>query len=294
MSVKEIVIISGKGGTGKTSISASLAYLAKDEAIIADCDVDAANMHLLLEADFRHKEEFLSGEVALIDEDVCVNCGKCKEVCRFDAINVIDNQHRVDNISCEGCRYCYHVCPTGAIEMKEQKAGELFVSNIKTGSKMVHAKLGFGAENSGKLVAKVKTTAKELAQKEDKRYIIVDGSPGIGCPVISSLSGANLVVIVTEATVSGLHDLKRVLKLIKSFSLKSVCIINKYDLNEKMSSQIEEFLKKENVKVIAKLPYDEAFTKALSKAKVIVEYDENSKISKILKNIYKILQKESK
>ncbi len=292
MSTKEIVIISGKGGTGKTSISASLAYLAKDEAIVADCDVDAANMHLLLEADFAHSEEFFSGETALIDEDVCVNCGKCKEVCRFDAINVIDNQHRVDNISCEGCRYCFRVCPTGAIEMKEQKAGDLFISNIKTGSKMVHAKLGFGAENSGKLVAKVKTTAKELAKKENKRYIIVDGSPGIGCPVISSLSGANLVVVVTEATVSGLHDLKRVLKLTDSFSLKSVCIINKYDLNEQISSEIENFLKEKGVEVIAKLPYDETFTKALSNAKVIVEYDKNSKISNILQDVYKNLQKE--
>ena len=292
MSAKEIVIISGKGGTGKTSISASLAYLAKDEAIIADCDVDAANMHLLLETDFEYKEDFFSGETALIDEDVCVNCGKCKEVCRFDAINVIDNQHRVDKISCEGCWYCYRVCPTGAIEMKEQKAGDLFISNIKTGSKMVHAKLGFGAENSGKLVAKVKTTAKELAKKEDKRYIIVDGSPGIGCPVISSLSGANLVVIVTEATVSGLHDLKRVLKLTDSFSLKSVCIINKYDLNEQISREIENFLKEKGVEVIAKLPYDETFTKALSKAKVMVEYDKNTKISNILQDIYKNLQKE--
>ncbi len=271
-----------------------MAYLVKDEAIIADCDVDAANMHLLLKADFKYKEEFFSGEAALIDEDVCINCGKCKEVCRFDAINVIDNQHRVDNISCEGCRYCYHVCPTGAIEMKEQKAGDLFISGIKTGSKMVHAKLGFGAENSGKLVAKVKTTAKELAKKEGKRYIIVDGSPGIGCPVISSLSGANLAVIVTEATVSGLHDLKRVLKLTKSFSLKSICIINKYDLNEKVSNQIEKFLSKENIEVIAKLPYDETFAKALSEAKVIVEYDENCEISKILKNVYKNLQKELK
>lgn len=292
MSAKEIVIISGKGGTGKTSISASLAYLAKDEAIIADCDVDAANMHLLLEADFEYREDFFSGETALIDEDVCVNCGKCKEVCRFDAINVIDNQHRVDKISCEGCWYCYRVCPTGAIEMKEQKAGDLFISNIKTGSKMVHAKLGFGAENSGKLVAKVKTAAKELAKKEDKRYIIVDGSPGIGCPVISSLSGANLVVVVTEATVSGLHDLKRVLKLTDSFSLKSVCIINKYDLNEQISSEIENFLKEKGVEVIAKLPYDETFTKALSEAKVIVEYDKNSKISNILQDVYKNLQKE--
>jgi MinD superfamily P-loop ATPase len=280
--LQEIVVISGKGGTGKTSISSALAYLAKEDAIVADCDVDAANMHLLLDADFDKKEDFYSGETAFIDEDSCVNCGKCKEVCRFDAINVIQNQHRVDALSCEGCWYCSRVCPTGAIEMKEQKAGDLYISHIKTGTKMVHAKLGFGAENSGKLVAKVKTTARELAKKESKKYMLVDGSPGIGCPVISSLSGAHLVVLVTEATVSGLHDLKRVLKLCESFSLKSVCIINKCDLNSQMSKNLENFLKEKNIPVIAKLPYDETFTKALSEAKTIIEYKNRSNISQIL------------
>ncbi len=285
--MREIVVISGKGGTGKTSISTSFAYLAGEKALVADCDVDAANMHLLLGADFEQKEDFYSGETAFIDEKSCINCGKCKEVCRFDAISVIDNQHRVDPISCEGCWYCYRVCPTGSIQMREQKAGDLFVSNIKIGSKMVHAKLGFGAENSGKLVAKVKTTARELATKENKEFIIVDGSPGIGCPVISSLSGANLVVLVTEATVSGIHDLKRVLKLIKGFSLKAVCIINKYDLNSNISNEIEEFLSSEGVKVTGKLPYDETFTKALIEAKPIVEYDSGSKISKMIQKSWR-------
>ena len=168
--------------------------------------------------------------------------------------------------------------------MIPQKAGLLFRSNIKTGSKMVHAKLGFGAENSGKLVAKVKQEAKILALKEDKEYVITDGSPGIGCPVISSLSGANLVVLVTEATVSGLHDLKRVYNLLKTFNLKAVCIINKFDLNSEMSQEIEEFLENEGVKVVGKLPYDETFTKAMAVAKPIVEFDPDSAISKQLES----------
>lgn len=232
-------------------------------------------MHLLLDADFAHGEDFYSGETAKIDEEICVNCGTCKEVCRFDAIEVVDAQHRVDPISCEGCWYCSRVCPSNAISMLTQKAGDLYISDIKTGAKMVHAKLGFGAENSGKLVGKVKTEAKMLALKEDKEFVITDGSPGIGCPVIASLSGASLVVLVTEATVSGLHDLKRVYQLVKTFQLKAVCIINKYDLNAPMCRQIEQFLEEEGISLIAKLPYDEHFTQALSEAKTIVEYQES-------------------
>ncbi len=280
--MKEIVIISGKGGTGKTSLSASFAYLEGSNALVCDCDVDAANMHLLLDADFSKKEDFFSGEVAFIDEKICTNCGECKDVCRFDAIHVEDGQHRVDPISCEGCWYCSRVCPTKAISMNTQKAGDLFVSNIKQNSKMVHAKLGFAAENSGKLVAKVKKTGRELAKEIGVDYIITDGSPGIGCPVISSLSGADLVVLVTEATVSGLHDLQRVEKLVKTFNLKAVCIINKFDLNKKMSQDIEEYLSKEDIEVVAKLPYDETFTKALAIAKPIVEYDKTGKLSSLV------------
>jgi len=282
--MREIVVVSGKGGTGKTSISASFAVLEGSDAIISDCDVDAANMHLLLGADFKTSEDFYSGETALIDEKSCTNCGDCFDVCRFDAIKVIDGQHRVDPISCEGCWYCSRICPTKSISMIPQKAGLLFRSNIKTGSKMVHAKLGFGAENSGKLVAKVKQEAKILALKENKEYVITDGSPGIGCPVISSLSGANLVVLVTEATVSGLHDLKRVYKLLKTFNLKAVCIINKFDLNSEMSQEIEKFLENEGVKVVGKLPYDETFTKAMAVAKPIVEFEPDSAISKQLES----------
>ena len=285
--MREVVVISGKGGTGKTSLSAAFAYLEGENALVCDCDVDAANMHLLLDATFDKQRDFYSGEVALIDEELCTNCGKCAEVCRFDAIHIIDGQHRVDPISCEGCHYCSKVCKKNAIEMKIQKAGDIYTSDIKNGSKMVHAKLGFGAENSGKLVAKVKTDAKIIALQKNKDYVITDGSPGIGCPVISSLSGANLVVLVTEATVSGLHDLERVLKLVKNFSLKAVCIINKYDLNEKTCKDIEQFLKEEKIELIGKLPYDETFTKSLSEAKTIIEYDENSKLSNLIKECWK-------
>ncbi|MEA3373791.1 MAG: ATP-binding protein [Campylobacterota bacterium] len=270
--MKEIVVISGKGGTGKTSLAASFAYLEKENCTLGDCDVDAADMHLLLDADFNHQEDFYSGEVALIDEDLCTNCGECKEVCRFDAIHVIDEQHRVDPISCEGCWYCSRVCPTEAITMKVQKAGDFYISATKTGSKMVHAKLGFGAENSGKLVAKVKKEAKRVAETAQKEFLLIDGSPGVGCPVISSLSGANLAVLVTEATVSGLHDLKRVYELVKTFHIKAVCIINKFDLNTGVTGDIELFLANENIPLAAKLPYDETFTKALAQAQTIVEY----------------------
>jgi len=227
--MREVVVISGKGGTGKTSLSASYAYLEGNNAVVSDCDVDAANMHLLLDANFKNQSDFFSGEIAIIDEESCINCGDCFDACHFDAITPGDDFHVVDPISCEGCHYCYRVCEHDSIVMQTLKAGDLFISDIKNSTQMVHAKLGFAAENSGKLVAKVKTQAKTLALKGDKEFVITDGSPGIGCPVISSLSGASLVVLVTEATVSGLHDLKRVQELVKTFNLEAVCIINKYD-----------------------------------------------------------------
>lgn len=277
--MREVVIISGKGGTGKTSLSASFSYLAQADAVVCDCDVDAANMHLLLDADFKEQKDFHSGELAIIDPKICTNCGECFNVCRFDAITKEESYHEVDPISCEGCHYCSRICPVEAITMQRQKTGDLYISGIKNGATMVHAKLGFGAENSGKLVSKVKQIAKELALKTDKEYVITDGSPGIGCPVISSLSGANLVVIVTEATVSGLHDLQRVHQLTKTFNLKVVVIINKYDLNENISQKIEDYLENEAIKVLTKLPYDENFTKAMSEAKPIVEFDKECKMS---------------
>ena len=186
----------------------------------------------------------------------------------------------MNTLNCEGCGYCFHVCPTDAITMNEQNVGEWYISNTKADNVMVHARLGIGAENSGKLVAKVKNEAKLIAEETGKEFVVVDGSPGIGCPVVSSLSGADFVVLVTEPTVSGLHDLKRVYELVKKFNIYAGCIINKADLNTKVARQIEKFLKEENIIYISDLPYDETFTKAMINGQTIVEYNEAN-----LKNI---------
>jgi MinD superfamily P-loop ATPase len=271
--MKEIVVISGKGGTGKTSITASFAMMGGSDVVVADCDVDAADMHLLMQPDFNFAEDFYSGEVAFVDQRNCISCGKCEDVCRFDAISVKKNLYVVDPLSCEGCGYCARVCPTKTIVNQERLAGKWFISKIKTGSIMVHARLGIGADNSGKLVAKVKNEAKEIAMEERKGFILVDGSPGIGCPVVSSLSGANFVVLVTETSVSGLHDLKRVYELVKKFNIKAGCIINKADVNPEKCSEIEQFLKENEIVHLTDLPYNENFTRAMVKGQTIVEYD---------------------
>lgn len=191
--MKEIVIISGKGGTGKTSLTASFAVIGGTDVVVADCDVDAADMHLLMQPDFGVSEDFYSGEVAFINQENCTQCGICLDVCRFDAISVHNGEHTISPLDCEGCGYCARVCPTEAIINNNLLSGRLFISTIKTGSQMVHARLGIGSDNSGKLVAKVKDEAKVIALKKQKDYILVDGSPGVGCPVVSSLSGANFM-----------------------------------------------------------------------------------------------------
>jgi MinD superfamily P-loop ATPase len=287
--MKEIVIISGKGGTGKTSVTSSFAVLAGEKTIIADCDVDAADMHILMEPDFSETEDFYSGELAVINQETCTQCGICADVCRFDAIPVIKGKYIVDELSCEGCGYCARVCPAGAITNVDLKVGQWFVSNVKTNTLMVHAKLGIGADNSGKLVTQVKNEAKRLAKEHNKDYILIDGSPGVGCPVVSSLSGAHLVVLVTEPTVSALHDLKRVYQLVKKFQIKATCIINKWDINKKISDEIKEYLKKEEILHIADLPYEESFTKAMVEGKSVVEIGD-SKVAEILKNSWEKIQ----
>ena len=279
--MNEIVIISGKGGTGKTSITASFSVLAGTRAIIADCDVDAADMHLLLKPDFAQSENFFSGFKADIDQKLCMKCGKCKQVCRFDAVRNDDNFYDIIPLNCEGCGYCKEVCPINAITMVEQNVGKWYISKIKTDTFMVHAKLGIGADNSGKLVAQVKKEAKNLAQETKKEFVLVDGSPGIGCPVVSSISGADYVVLVTEPTLSGFHDMQRVHELIQKFNLPSGCIINKYDVNNEITDSIITFCEKNSIDIISKLPYDESFTAAMMHGKTILEYKDN-KINKIL------------
>ncbi len=288
--MKEIVIISGKGGTGKTSVTASLAYLANKDVIVADCDVDAADMHLLMKPVNDRKEDFFSGVLPIIDQNKCIKCGKCSNVCRWDAIPVINNKYIVQPIDCEGCGYCALVCPADAISMNEQNVGDWIISDVKTNTKMVHARLGIGAENSGKLVAKVKNEAKVLAEKLNKDFIIVDGSPGIGCPVVSSLSGANLVVLVTEPSVAGIHDVKRVYELVKKFGIKAGCIINKADINTDKVLEIHQFLEAEDIQLIAEIPYDDNFTKAMTMGQTIVEFDPDG-IGRILMNSWEKIKK---
>ncbi len=288
--MKEIVFISGKGGTGKTSITAAFAMLGKKDVIVADCDVDAADMHLLLRPDFAKSESFYSGELAIIDSEKCTNCGECASVCQFNAVSVNKGQHIINPLDCEGCGYCARICPADAITNETVNVGNWYVSTIKTGSIMVHARLGIGADNSGKLVAKVKNETHQIAQKNGQGIILVDGSPGIGCPVISSLAGANFVVLVTEPTLSGIHDLKRVYELVAKFGIRAGCIINKSDLNPSISKEILTFLEENQIAEIATIPYDDTFSKAMSQGKTIIEAEDNIIKEILIKSWEKIQQ----
>jgi MinD superfamily P-loop ATPase len=264
--MKEIVVLSGKGGTGKTTIVGSFAALAKGK-VLADCDVDAADLHLLLSPSVKQESEFWSGQVAYIDEERCTQCGLCQELCRFSAIT----DFRVDPVSCEGCGFCSYICPATAITMKENMSGHWFVSDTGYGP-LVHARLGIAQENSGKLVAVVRQRAKRIAEEQGLDYIISDGPPGIGCPVISSLSGASLALLVTEPTLSGIHDLERVLGVCRHFGVPALVCINKYDLNEDNARQIETYCLTQGVQVASRIPFDNVVTEALVRAVPVVEY----------------------
>ncbi len=289
--MKEIVVISGKGGTGKTSLTASFSVLGGNDLITADCDVDAADMHLLLEPDFDHETDFYSGQLATVDANKCIGCGECDKICRFDAFEKVDDKYQVVELNCEGCGYCSHICPVEAITMADNLVGQWYNSKIKTDACMVHAKLGIGAENSGKLVAKVKEEAKKLAEKTDKSYILVDGSPGIGCPVVSSLSGADLVVMVAEPSLSGIHDIKRVILLVKKFKIPAAAIINKANINPQQTNELIAFLSENDIQHIGNIPYNENFTKAMTEGKTIVEYDDGELTEEIKDYWKKILKR---
>jgi MinD superfamily P-loop ATPase len=275
--MKEIVVISGKGGTGKTSITAAFAALA-DDAILADCDVDAADLHLVLSPSVRQEADFSGGRQAQIDPDTCIGCGKCADMCRFDAIHpngppnsTITKTYAVDPIACEGCRVCVEFCPVGAIAFNDVVNGQWFVSETRFGP-MVHARLGIAEENSGKLVTLIRQKAREIAEEQGCELMIVDGSPGIGCPVIASITGADGVVIVTEPTLSGRHDLERVATLAASFGIPTFVCINKADVNPEMSGEIVEACRGRGLKVVGEIPYDDAFTKAQIMKATLIEY----------------------
>ena len=283
--MKQIVVISGKGGTGKTVITASLAALAKSK-VMADCDVDAADLHLLLNPKIKDKHEFKSGKIARIDKKLCEQCGKCIVACRFGAIS---QDFVVDPISCEGCTFCSFICPTEAIKMQENISGEWFISDTRFGP-LVHARLGIAQENSGKLVTLVKQKAKELAEKENSDWIIVDGAPGIGCPVIASLSGVDFALVVTEPTLSGLHDAQRVIDVARHFGISVKLVINKFDLNIDITKEIEKYAQDNKIQVLGKICFDEAIIKAMVAGKTIVEFTDG-KAKKEIIDIWQRLEK---
>ncbi|MGB2805119.1 MAG: P-loop NTPase [Candidatus Zixiibacteriota bacterium] len=286
--MKQITVISGKGGTGKTVITAAFAALAKNK-VMADSDVDASDLHLLLHPHIRETHQFKGGMGAILDEERCTGCDKCIEVCRFDAIREEEGQGSrvkgqgmviIDPVACEGCQICALVCPTEAIQMEENVSGEWYISETKYGP-MVHARLGIAQENSGKLVSVVRKNAREIAQRSDLKLVIVDGPPGIGCPVIASITGVDLVVIVTEPTFSAISDLKRVFTLTQHFRIQSMVLINKSDLNPENTKEVEDFCRQEKIELAGKLPFDNAFTQAMVEGKTIIEHSDSNLVKEI-------------
>jgi MinD superfamily P-loop ATPase len=268
--MRQIVVISGKGGTGKTVLTASFAALAKSK-VMADCDVDAADLHLLLHPIVKQRYEFRSGKTAVIKAEVCKQCGKCIDVCRFEAIN---GEFIVNSISCEGCGICSYICPVGAIEMQDNISGEWYICDTQYGP-FVHAKLGIAQENSGKLVTKVKQKAKEIAIDRNMDYIIIDGPPGIGCPVVASLSETDLALIVTEPTQSGIHDMQRIMEVVEHFNITAKVAVNKYDLNPQKSNDIKSICQDRNIELVGLIPFSKKVSQSIVRGVPMVEYVED-------------------
>ncbi len=284
--MKELTVISGKGGTGKTSLTACFAALAKN-AVFADCDVDAADLHLLLKPQVQHTIDFYGLDVACIDDETCTKCKNCVERCRFDAISEAV-EIKID--SCEGCGVCAYVCPVDAITMEKRLSGYAYISNTRFGP-MAHAMLKTAEEASGKLVTQVRTLAKKLAQEKNKEIIIIDGPPGIGCPVIAAITGVDLVLIVTEPTLSAIHDLERILAVAQYFDIPATVCINKADVNKNNTKKIKTYCEKEKIPVVGELPYDTDITQAMVHEQSIVEYADGV-LSQNIKQMWNTLQDE--
>jgi len=282
--IRELVIVSGKGGTGKTSITGAFASLGKN-TLLCDADVDAADLHLLMAPEVQCRSAFMGGSLAEIRRDDCSQCGRCRELCRFDAIS---EDYIIDSLSCEGCGVCVDLCPEGAIDFPIQQCGEWFISDTRFGP-MVHARLGIAQENSGKLVSLIRQESMTLAEQKGCDLILTDGPPGIGCPVIASIGGATALVIVVEPTVSGLHDMQRVAELAAHFKVPGLVCINKFDLNEEMTRQIEEYAVKRNMQLLGRIPFDPLFIKAMIAGKNILEHAPESQAAKAVIDIWKKL-----
>jgi len=282
--MKEIVIISGKGGTGKTSIIAAFASLVENK-VLCDADVDAADLHLIMDPEIKEHHDFESGRTAIINLDKCTECGLCRDLCRWDAIS---EDFVVDSIECEGCGVCYYFCPEKAIDFPLNTCGEWYLSETRFGP-MAHARLGIAEENSGKLVTLIRQEGKKLAEKNNLDLLLTDGPPGIGCPVIASLGGATAVLIVTEPTVSGRHDMERVAELAAFFKIPAMMCVNKFDLNPSAGEAIEAFARERDISVIGRVPFDPVFTKAMVQGKTIVEFDGQSEGCVAVKSIWETL-----
>lgn len=286
----EIAVISGKGGTGKSSITAALATLAKS-AVLADCDVDAANMHLIMNPDIRESFVYIAGEKAVIDYAKCRSCGLCQEYCRFDAIRFGEGKYEIDEVSCDGCKLCSRICPAGAITMHKNDKSRMHTGIYRYGH-MVFGRLEPGEENSGKLVAMVRSKAREMSEKSGINTILIDSPPGIGCAVISSVTGVDRIFIVTEPSLSAFSDLKRTIELIDLLGTRMSVIINKYDLAPQVSDIIEEYCREKGVEISGKLPFDEEFVHSMVQCKSIIETKPDSEAGIVLSEIWKKLLNE--
>lgn len=288
----ELAVISGKGGTGKSSISAAFATL-EGRVTLADCDVDAANLYLIFSPSYDEEKVFTGGEKAAINYSLCTNCGLCIGYCRFDAITFRNEKVEITDVSCDGCRLCMHICPEKAIAMVQSTNSRLYSGSFRYG-RMVYGRLAPGEENSGKLVNMVREKAKQVSEEHNIETIILDGPPGIGCPVISTITGADKVIIITEPSVSGLHDLQRSAEIVRKFNISPQVIINKYDQNTSVGDQIEKWCISENIEVAGKLPFDENITLAMVECKSIIEYNPELGISQKIKLIWNRIKNQKK
>ena len=280
----EIAVISGKGGTGKSSIAAAFATL-NERIVIADCDVDAANLYLLFNPTHEEELVYITGHKAINNYDKCTNCGICESYCRFDAISIINNKVIISEISCDGCFLCSRICPENAIYMVQNDKSKMYSGSFRNG-KMVYGRLAPGEENSGKLVNLVREKAKQVAKENNIDTVILDGPPGIGCPVISTITGVDKVVIVTEPTISGFHDMQRTLGIVQKFNLQAFIIINKSDINPSVRIEIEKWCKKNGIIMAGQLPFDPQMVEAMVQGKSIIEYNAHLNISKKIKKIW--------
>lgn len=286
----EVAIISGKGGTGKSSVAASLASIAKN-VLLADCDVDAANQFLLFQPQHTEEQIFISGQKAVIDYSACTRCNKCIDHCGFESISKVEGKVIISEITCDGCRLCMRICPAHAISMKDNNKSRLYCGTFRHGH-MVYGRLAPGEENSGRLVSLVREKAKRLAAENNHDLILYDGPPGIGCPVMSTITGIDKVLIVTEPTLSGKHDLERALETVSHFRIFAMVVINKYDLNQEITNEIKQYCRLNNVPVIAMLPFDPIVTEAMVNGKSYVEYAPKAEVSVLTDDIWKFIQNE--